>query len=83
MPNSSEIEKLIEGEIRIPVPRIMFKREETSYDLLFEPIDDMNIKVHINAHFKKGEFPNEVEFKDQFVKEFQSFLAILDKLLKE
>lgn len=83
LPNAPEIAKLVEGEIQIPVPRIMFTRGKTLYDLLLEPIDEQDIKIHINAHFQRNVFPNEKELQKSFVTEFNVFLNILGKLLRE
>jgi len=68
--NRQRIEKALEGHLVSFIPRLKFKRGETLYDLILEPLDEKQITVHLNAHFKDNTLPSQDQLEASVRKEF-------------
>lgn len=81
--NRRMIEDVLEGRLSSFVPRLRFKRDETLYDLVLEPIDEKRIKAHLNTHFEfEGiTFPSSEQLEASFRQEFDYLVSMLLRLL--
>lgn len=82
--NRERLEAEINGELLIFAPRVIFKSSEIRYDLVFEPLDDHRIKVHLNAHFEaKGiQLPTQDDIKKSYMEQFEYLTAALTNLFQ-
>jgi hypothetical protein len=78
--NRQALEDILGGHFFSFVPRLRFRRDETSYDLILEPLDARRIKVHLNAHFDVDELPSKEQLEDSFRREFAYLISILPEL---
>lgn len=80
--NPEMIESAIEGHLLSCVPRFIFQRDQTRYDLVLEPIDEQRMKVHMNAHFEFGgiTLPSQDQLQASFYEEYEYLGSILPRL---
>lgn len=78
------IEDILGGQLSFFAPRFKFKRSETLYDLILEPLDEKRIKALLNAHFafKDISLPPQDKLEESYRQEFGYLVSILPKLLK-
>jgi hypothetical protein len=62
------------------LPRLKFMHEDVQYDLRLEPINEADLKAHLNAHFAVNKFPNVKNLRNHFVRNFGYLLEQLEKL---
>ena len=81
--NQGHLESILEGNLVSFSPRIVYKDEKTQYDLIFEPLENLGIKLHSNAHFEIEdiELPDIDDLRYSFEHEFNHILRIVMKLL--
>lgn len=80
--NRQALEDTLGGHFSSFVPRLRFRRDETSYDLILEPLDAQRIKAHLNTHFDVNELPSKEQLEDSFRQEFAYLTSILPKLFQ-
>jgi hypothetical protein len=82
--NPKMIESALGGYILSFVPRFIFQRDRTRYDLVLEPVDEQRIKVHMNAHFEfEGiALPSQDQLRVSFYEEYQYLASILPRLFE-
>lgn len=75
-------EQAASGEILSLVPRIKFRRNATSYDLVLEPVDDQRMKVHLNAHFEAPDLtlPNPARLEESVREQYQYLRSLVSRL---
>jgi hypothetical protein len=82
VPNQETIERILDGHLVSFIPRFKFKRGETLYDLILEPLDEKRVKAHLNAHFEGKSLPPKDQLKVSFHQEFGYLISILPRLLE-
>ena len=82
IPDVEDVDKKIDGHVLAITPRLIFKRDDTRYDLILESVDD-HIKAHLNAHFvhKDKPLPTKDELELAFRREYGFFVMVLSRLL--
>jgi hypothetical protein len=82
--NPRVIESALEGHVLSLVPRLLFQRDQTRYDLVLEPMAEQRINVHLNVHFEfEGvTLPHEDQLKTSFHEEFEYLASILPRLFE-
>jgi len=82
--NPKMIESALGGYILSFVPRFIFQRDQTRYDLVLEPLDEQRIKVHMNAHFEfEGiALPSQDQLQVSFYEEYKYLGSILPRLFE-
>lgn len=82
--NRQMIEKALEGHLESFIPRLKFKRGETLYDLILEPLDEKRVKAHLNVHFQfEGiTLPSQDRLEVSFRQEFGYLVSMLSKLFE-
>ena len=84
IPDTQVIESAIEGDLLSFVPRLIFRRGQTRYDLVLEPTAEERIKVHLNAHFEfEGiTLPQQDQLETSFREEFGYLVSMLPRLFE-
>jgi hypothetical protein len=79
----TDIEGRLQGQIKMIVPRLKFQKERVSYDLILEPVNDGQIKAHLNAHFAtpSQKLPPLTKFRSSFLDQYRYFAETLARLL--
>jgi len=82
--NRQMVEKALEGHLESFIPRLKFKRGETLYDLILEPLDEKRVKAHLNVHFQfKGiTLPSQDRLEASFRQEFGYLVSMLSRLFE-
>jgi len=82
--NPKMIENALKGHLVSSIPRIKFRRGQTIYDLVLEPVDEQHLKVHLNAHFQfEGiTLPSEDRLEESFRHEFGYLTSMLPRLFE-
>ena len=80
--NRQMIENVLEGHLVSFVPRLKFRRGETFYDLILEPLDEQRIKAHLNAHFQDNTLPPQDQLEASFRQEFGYLVLMLPRLFE-
>ncbi len=80
--NRQMLEKILDGHLLSFMPRLKFKRGETLYDLILEPLDEQRITVHLNAHFEDNTLPLQDQLEASFRQEFEYLVSMLPSLLE-
>jgi len=83
IPDIEAVNTKIDGHLLAIVPRLIFTRNDTRYDLILESVDDYRIKAHLNAHFvhKDKPLPSKDELELAFREEYNFFFMMLTRLL--
>jgi hypothetical protein len=81
-PNRDALEEALEGRVVSFIPRFKFKRGEALYDLILEPLDEEQIKAHLNAHFEGRTLPSREELEASFRQEFEYLVSMLPRLFE-
>lgn len=78
------IENALEGHLLSSIPRLKFRRGQTLYDLVLEPINEQHIKAHLNAHFEfEGiSLPSQDQLEAFFRQEFEYLISVLSRLFE-
>ncbi len=81
----TDIEERLQGQIQMVVPRLKFQKERVSYDLILEPINDGQIKAHLNAHFTtpNQKLPSSPHLRSSFLDQYRYFEETLARLLDQ
>jgi len=82
VPNRETIERVLEGHLASFIPRFKFKRGETLYDLIVEPLDEKRIKAHLNAHFEGKSLLSQDQLEASFRQEFGYLVSMLPRLFQ-
>lgn len=77
------IEPILDGEIWSYVPRLRYRRDEAAYDLFLDPVNEQQVKVHLNVHFEATDLPSRRRLKAAFLGEFAHLESVLPRLLIE
>ncbi len=72
----------LEGRLSSFVPRLMFERGQTRYDLVLEPVAERRIKAHLNSHFEfQGiVLPSQDQLKTSLYEEYKYLVSMLPRL---
>jgi hypothetical protein len=83
--NKDDIETSLGGSIWSFVPRFRFRRGETRYELVLDPLlDRRRVKVHLNVHFEWEDISLPVEtLESAYCGEFDYLVSLLPRMLNE
>jgi hypothetical protein len=76
LPDEEHIALLVDGQIEIMAPRLVFWRGATRYDLFFDP-DPKLLKAHINVHFETNKLPSAKALQESMRTEHEFFASSL------
>jgi hypothetical protein len=82
VPNKRQFEDVLGARFVSFIPRLRFKRGETLYDLVLEPLDERRIRAHLNAHFEVHALPPLGQLRDSFRQELSYLIEIFPKLFQ-
>jgi hypothetical protein len=71
------IDNLLEGHLEAFIPRLKFRRNGLLYDLFLEPLDEQQIKAHMNVHFEEKTLPTLAQLEASYREEFDYFESLL------
>lgn len=83
--NQPELEDTIQGKLISYLPRMVFKSNDIQYDIIFEPMNDAQMKIHGNAHFQFSgiELPTLEELKKSYTTQYEHLRIIIENLLSD
>ncbi len=76
------LEATLGGTLVSFTPRWTFERNNTTYDLIVDAIDQTHMKTHLNAHFPKQHLPSSEDLKVSFKEEFDFVPSLLEQLFQ-
>lgn len=81
--DQAQIEAELCGKLISFMPRLVFQSEDIRYDIIFEPLDDQHMKVHLNSHFEsKGlNLPDSDGLKRSYMQQFERLTSTLMRFL--
>lgn len=84
-PNRAVLEDTLQGTLVSYLPRIVFKTGDVQYDIIFELMNDAQMKVHGNAHFQYGgiQLPHLDGLKSSYIAQYEHLRNIIEKLLND
>ncbi len=82
VPNREMIEAALEGHLLSIIPRLIFQRDQTRYDLALESVDEQHVKVHMNTHFgfEGVTLPSRDDLQASFQEEYRYLVSMLPRL---
>lgn len=85
VPTRSALEDTLQGTLVSYLPRIVFKTSDLQYDIVFEPMNDAQIKVHGNAHLQYSgiQLPSAEDLKSSYVAQYEHLRIVVEKLLND
>ena len=85
VPNRSALEEELQGNLVSYLPRLIFTSGKVQYDIVFEPMNDVRMKIHGNAHIQYPgiQAPSSEELKTSYILEFERLQNTISKLLQE
>jgi hypothetical protein len=83
--NRPALEDVLQGTLVSYLPRIIFKNGDSQYDIIFEPMNDAQMKVHGNAHFQYAgiQLPSLEGLKSSYIAQYEYLRNIIEKLLND
>lgn len=78
--NRNAVSNLLEGDIIAFTPRLKFKHNGVTYDLILEEIAPGLLKSNLNAHFDSKRLPPKAQLKSSFLAEYEKFRNVLHRL---
>ena len=86
-PDMQKVQGILKGTLLSLsfTPRLAFRRDQTLYDLMLQPIDEQRIQVNLNAHFEfEGiTLPTQDQLKASFHQEFEYLTTMLPRMFEE
>jgi hypothetical protein len=83
--NRPALEDTLQGSLISYRPRIVFKTGDVQYDVIFDPVDEVRMKVHGNVHFQFAgiQLPSRDELKVSFIGQYEHLSNVIEKLINE
>ena len=83
--NRSALEDTLQGTLISYLPRIVFKTGDLQYDIIFEPLNDVRMKVHGNAHLQHSgiQLPTLEDLKSSYIAQYEHLRHVIEKLLND
>ena len=84
VPSVQELEDTLQAQLVSVMPRLLFQRGHTRYDLVIEPVDQRHIKAHFNTHFEwvALALPSPQDLRLSFLHEYEHWRLTLGRLLE-
>jgi hypothetical protein len=84
-PNRAALEDTLQGSLVSFQPRILFKIGDIQYDIIFEPMNDVLMKMHGNAHFQYDGIllPPLDGLKSSYIAQYEFLRNVIEKLLND
>jgi hypothetical protein len=79
LPDEERIALLVRGPIEAMAPRLIFRRGQARYDLVFQP-EDGQFKAHVNVHFASAVLPEQSELQKSIEEEQRELIALVNNL---
>lgn len=81
--NRPALEDALQGTLISYLPRMVFRAGDLQYDIVFEPMNDAQMKIHGNAHFQyKGiQLPPLEGLKLSYIAQYEHLRNVIEKLL--
>lgn len=75
---------LLDGQLLSLVPRLRFRRGETRYDLVLDPMGPDRMKVNLNAHYESQRvvLPSAARLQASYMSEFEYLVEMLPRLFE-
>lgn len=85
VPNRPALEDALQGTLVSYLPRIVFKTGDLQYDIIFEPMNDVQMKAHGNAHFQYSgiQLPSIEDLKSSYITQYAYLRTVVEKLLND
>lgn len=85
VPARPELEDTLQGTLVSYLPRIVFKTGDLQYDIVLEPMNDAQMKVHGNAHFQYSgiQLPPIEGLQSSYIAQYEHLRAVIEKLLND
>lgn len=85
VPNRAALEDTLQGALVSYLPRIVFKTGDVQYDVIFELMNDVQMKVHGNAHFQYDgiHLPPLDGLKSSYIAQYEHLRNVIEKLLND
>jgi hypothetical protein len=83
--NRAALEDSLQGTLTSYLPRMIFKTGDIQYDLVFELMNDAQMKIHGNAHFQYDgiQLPSLDGLKASYIAQYEHLRNIIQKLLND
>ena len=83
--NRAALEDTLQGTLTSYLPRMIFKTGDVQYDLVFELMNDAQMKVHGNAHFQYDgiQLPSLEGLKTSYMAQYEHLRNVIEKLLND
>jgi hypothetical protein len=83
--NRPALEEEIQGTLVSYLPRLIFSSGTVQYDIILEPMNDIRMKIHGNAHIQYPgiQFPSGEELKASYIAEFERLQSTISRLFQE
>jgi hypothetical protein len=83
--NRNVLEDTIQGTLVSFLPRILFKIGDVQYDIIFEVMNDVRMKMHGNAHFQYDGIllPPLDGLKSSYIAQYEYLRNVIEKLLND
>jgi len=83
--NRPALEDTLQGTLVSYLPRLVFKTGDLQYDIVFEPMNDAQMKVHGNAHFQYAgiQLPPIEGLKSSYIAQYEHLRTVIEKLLND
>jgi len=81
--NRQALEETLQGELVSFLPRLMFKNGNVQYDIILEPMNNLQMKIHGNAHFQYEniQLPLLEGLKTSYIAQYEHLRNIVTNLL--
>ncbi|MBI4673930.1 MAG: hypothetical protein HY741_19975 [Chloroflexi bacterium] len=76
----ADLEATLQGALKTFIPRILFARDATRYDLVLQPQTGAQLIAHLNVHKEHKMLPHQNVLEREFRTEFKEFIATLERL---
>lgn len=85
LPDRQALEDTLQGELVSYLPRLTFKSGDAQYDIVFEPMNNSQMKVHGNVHFQYTDisFPSIEGLKSSYIAHYEHVRGLIMKLLND
>lgn len=81
--NRAALEDTLQGTLTSYLPRMIFKTGDVQYDLVFELMNDAQMKVHGNAHFQYDgiQLPSLEGLKTSYIAQYEHLHSVISNVL--
>ncbi|MBU4224945.1 MAG: hypothetical protein KKC71_03905 [Chloroflexi bacterium] len=83
--NRPALEDTLQGTLVSYLPRMVFRTGDLQYDIVFEPMNDVQMKIHGNAHFQYAgiQLPSLEGLKSSYIAQYEHLRNVIMKLLND